>query len=176
MKKIAFILALATFSMSYAQENKNEKKETVVTKTTVQNSKGEEVSTKAVTKTEEQVIALERSDANMTNQNITMLPTKVDTNVTYSNDGVDYSFEAQNKGFKMMSRDDVNNSEDFAILRPSSQKGYYIMSQDGVSSFGYFNQNGNFVVESYDETSDSIVTTVYELQVKDKKVMKKSKM
>jgi len=50
------------------------------------------------------------------------------------------------------------------------------MSQDGVSSFGYFNQNGNFVVESYDETSDSIVTTVYELQVKDKKVMKKSKM
>ena len=118
MKKIAFILALATFSMSYAQENKNEKKETVVTKTTVQDSKGEEVSTKAVTKTEEQVIALESSDANMTNQNITMLPTKVDTNVTYSNDGVDYSFEAQNKGFKMMSRDDVNNSEDFAILRP----------------------------------------------------------
>ncbi len=176
MKKIVFILAFAAFSMSYAQENKNEIKETVVTKTTVEDSQGRDVSTKAVTKTEQQVIALENSDANKTNQNVTMLPAKVDTNVTYSNDGVNYKFESQKKGYRMMSNSADNASEDYAVLRPSSQKGYYIMSQDGNSSFGYFNQNGNFVVESYDEASDSIVTTVYELQVKDKTVMKKNKM
>jgi hypothetical protein len=50
------------------------------------------------------------------------------------------------------------------------------MSQDGQSSFGYFNQNGNFVVESYDAKNDVVVTTVYKLEMTEKKIEKKGKM
>lgn len=50
------------------------------------------------------------------------------------------------------------------------------MSQDGNSSFGYFNQNGDFVVERYDSKTDAIISTVYQLQVKETKMMKKDKM
>ena len=50
------------------------------------------------------------------------------------------------------------------------------MSQEGNNSFGYFNQNGDFVVERYDAASDAIISTVYQLQVKETKIMKKDKM
>ena len=169
------IFALAAFTTAFAQENKNEKKETVVTKTTVTDSKGKDVATKAVSRTEKQVVSLDNSDANMTNQDVVMTPTKVSTDVTYSNDGNNYVFQNDKEGYKMMYAN-ADSVKDYAIIRPSTQRGYYIMSQDGNSSFGYFNQNGDFVVESYDPGTDSIISTVYQLQVKEKKVMKKDKM
>ena len=170
------IIALAGFTTVFAQENKNEKKETVVTKTRVTDNKGVDVSTKEVTKTEKQVIALEGSDIAKTNQNIVMLPTEVNTDVNYSNNGVNYMFENQDKGYKMLTQNDSETLDDFAIIRPSTQKGYYIMSQDGNNSFGYFNQNGNFVVESYDPVTDNVTSTIYKLEIQEKKVMKKDKM
>ncbi len=79
MKKILIIFTLAAFTTSFAQENTNKKKETVVTKTAVKSEKGTDVSTKAITKTEKQVIALSDSDANQTNQSVVMKPVEVDT-------------------------------------------------------------------------------------------------
>jgi hypothetical protein len=48
------------------------------------------------------------------------------------------------------------------------------MSQDGRSSFGYFNADGNFVVERYDPKLDALVSDVYKLEMKSD--MKKDKM
>lgn len=147
MKKVLMIFALAAFTTAFAQENKNEKQETVVTKTTVKDSKGADVSTKEVTQTEKQVIALNNSEANQTNQEIVPTPVQVNTDVNYSNEGRNYTFQTAPVGYKMMTSD-AGTVKDYAIIRPSSQKGYYIMSQDGNSSFGYFNQNGDFVVDA----------------------------
>ncbi len=175
MKKVLMIFALAAFTTAFAQENKNEKQETVVTKTAVKSENGKDVSTKAVTQTEKQVVALETSDANQTNQDVVLSPVKVNTNVNYSNEGTNYTFQTAPVGYKMITTD-AGSVKDYAIIRPSSQKGYYIMSQDGNSSFGYFNQNGDFVVERYDSKTDAIISTVYQLQVKETKMMKKDKM
>ncbi len=175
MKKVLMIFALAAFTTAFAQENKNEKTETVVTKTSVKDSKGTDVATKEVTKSEKQVVALNSNDANQTNQEVVPTPVQVNTDVNYSNDGRNYTFQTAPVGYKMMTSD-AGAVKDYAIVRPSSQKGYYIMSQDGNSSFGYFNQNGDFVVEHYDAASDAIISTVYQLQVKETKMMKKDKM
>tara|TARA_R100001369_G_scaffold51222_1_gene78043 strand:- start:394 stop:924 length:531 start_codon:yes stop_codon:yes gene_type:complete len=175
MKKILIVFALAAFTTAFAQENKNEKTETTTTKTYVKDSKGVDVDTKEVTTKEDQVIALNNTSADKTNFSTKMLPSEVKTDVNFKNNERKFSFEAQDKGYRMMAiKDDTSN--EFATIRPSSQKGYYIYSQDGDNSFGYFNQNGNFVVERYDPNTDSIVTTVYKLEVQEQTMKKKNKM
>ncbi len=175
MKKVILILALAAFTVSFAQENQNKKTETVTTKTAVKDSKGVNVVSKDVTQTETQVIDLENSDMNKTNQDIAMAPVQIRTNVSYNNEGVNYMFEQQKVGYRMMTGS-MDDNKEFALLRPSSQKGYYILSREGNSSFGYFDQNGNFVVEQYDPKSDAIITTTYSLQMKGQKIVEKNKM
>ena len=104
-----------------------------------------------------------------------MLPSEVKTDVNYQNDDREFSFEAQAEGYKMMAIKDKATNE-YATIRPSSQKGYYIYTQNGDNSFGYFNQNGNFVVERYDAKTDAIVTTIYKLEVQEQTMNKKNKM
>ncbi|RMA64492.1 hypothetical protein [Ulvibacter antarcticus] len=176
MKKILMIIALAGVTSVFAQENKNEKKETVVTKTKVTDNMGTDVATKSVTKTEKQVIALQSGDENKTNQEIVMLPANVNTEVDYSNEGINYTFEQDDRGYRMITGNGTDDINDYAILRPSTQKGYYIISQDGNNSFGYFDNDGNFVLESYNAVDDTVTSTVYQLEMKERKIMKKDKM
>lgn len=174
MKKVLIILALAAFTTGFAQENKNKKQETVVTKTAVKSEKGTDVSTKAVTQTEKQVIALDDSDANQTNQSVVMKPTEINTDVSYGYDGNRFQFinQKDENGYRLMTVKDNATQEEYAIIKPTSQNGYYIMSKEGKSSFGYFNADGNFVVERYDPNLNSIVSDVYKLEM-NKNTMKK---
>lgn len=177
MKRVLIIFALAVFTTGIAQENENKKKETVVTKTAVKSEKGTDVSTKAVTQTEKQVIALEDSNTNQTNLSAVMKTIEVDTDVSYGYDGNRFKFLSQKDedGYRLMTVKDNATQEEYAIIKPTSQNGYYIMSQDGKSSFGYFNANGNFVVERYDPILKKIVSDVYKLEM-NKDSMKKDKM
>ena len=178
MKKVLMIFALAAFTSGFAQidKNKNKKTETVVTKTTVQDNKGTDVATKSVSKTEKQLLALDETDANQTNQSVVMKPIEVDTDVTYDYEGNRFKFlnQKDKEGYRLMTIKDNATNEQYAVIKPTSQNGYYIMSQDGKSSFGYFNTEGNFVVERYDAKTDAIVSEVYKLNVKND--MKKDKM
>jgi len=177
MKNILMVFALFAFTFAFAQEtkNKNEKTTTTVTKTVVEDNQGKDVNTKKVTETESQKLALKNFDGK-NNFDTTMTPTEVNSDVNYSNAGVDYRFQPQKVGYQLMSRNKNDNFSEYAILKPSSQKGYYILSQGGNNSFGYFNQNGNFVVESYDAENDIITTTVYQLQSQKKEMMNKNKI
>lgn len=174
MKKLIIIIALAAFSTTFAQENVNKKQETTVTKTTVKNNTGVDVSTKAVTETEKQAIAIE-GQVDRNNFNTALTPTVANTEVNYNNDGKSYMFENQDNGYKIVAVSE-SAKDDHAIVRPSSKDGYYILSQEGKSSFGYFDTNGNFVVESYDVDTDAITSTIYKIELKEKKVMLKDKM
>ncbi|MDP2687163.1 MAG: hypothetical protein Q8O62_08070 [Aequorivita sp.] len=167
MKKVLIVFALAAFTTGFAQENKNEKQETVVTKTAVKSEIGTDVSTKAVTKTEKQVITLADSDANQTNQTMVMEPTNVNTDVNYGYDGNRFKFISQKdeNGYRLMTVKDNATHEEYAIIKPTSQQGYYILSKDGSSSFGYFNAEGNFVVERYDAEKDAIISDIYMLEM-----------
>lgn len=167
MKKICLIFALAAFTTTFAQEITNKISETVVTKTTVTDSKGSEVNTQAVIETKEQPVGLKASDANKVNQEMVMKPAKVSTEVIYGYEGNRFKFLSQKdeNGYRMMTVKDNQTNEDYAILKPTSQNGYYILSQDGNSSFGYFNNDGNFVVERYDPKTDTIISEEYKLEM-----------
>ncbi len=158
---------MAAFTTAFAQENKNEKKETVVTKTAVKSEKGTEVSTKAVTNTEKQVITLADTDANQTNQTMVTEPAEISSDVNYGYDGNRFKFinQKDENGYRLMTVKDNATQEEYAIIKPTSQKGYYILSKDGTSSFGYFNTDGNFVVERYDATNDVMVSNIYKLEM-----------
>ncbi len=171
MKKLLLIFALAAFTTGFAQENINKKKETVVTKTEVKDSKGTEVSSKAVSTSEKQRLELNAANPNQTNQDVVMSPVKVDTDVTYGYQGNRFKFLSQKdkEGYRLMTVKDNATQDEYAIIKPTSQNGYYIYSQNGKSSFGYFNEDGNFVVESYDPKTDAIVSQIYRMQLKSDK-------
>jgi len=45
----------------------------------------------------------------------------------------------------------VNNKpNEYAIIRPSAREGYFTCSQNGYNSLSFFDEDANFVVESYD--------------------------
>lgn len=177
MKKTLLIFALAACTVGFAQDNKNKNKksETVVTKTAVTDKEGTNVSTKAVTRTKKQVLALEASDRNQTNQSVVMKPAVINTEVNYGLNGDRFKFTSQKDedGYRLMTVKDNATNEEYAIIKPTSQNGYYIMSRDGNSSFGYFNDKGNFVVERYDPKKGAIVTDVYKLHMSSDSSMKK---
>lgn len=167
MKKIVLIFALAAFTTGFAQKNLNTQKETVVTKTAVKDNKGTTESTKAVSTKQKQEVKLSVSDAKKTNQNIVMTPVEVDTDVTYGYEGNRFKFLSQKDkdGYRLMTVKDNKTRDEYAVIKPTSQNGYYIYSQDGKSSFGYFNEEGNFVVESYDPKTDAVVNQVYKMHL-----------
>lgn len=171
------ILALVAFTTGFAQENKNKKQETVTTKKSVRNDKGVDVSTRAETKTEQQTLSLEEMDANKTNQEVVMKPIEVDTDVSYGYDGNRFVFinQRDEEGYRMMTVKDNATQEEYAIIKPTTQNGYYILSKDGTSSFGFFNAEGNFVVERYNAKQDVVETDVYKLEM-NKAPMEKKKM
>lgn len=168
MKKIALIFALAAFTTGFAQKNKNTQKETVVTKTEVTDNKGTTESIKSVSIKQNQKVKLNVADANKTNQSVVMTPVKVNTDVTYAYEGNRFKFLSQKDkdGYRLMTVKDNKTREEYAIIKPTSQNGYYIYSQNGKSSFGYFNEEGHFVVESYDPETDAIVNQVYKMHLK----------
>jgi len=175
MKKVLMIFALATFSSAFAQDNKSEKTETVTTKVIVKDNTGVHTDVKEVSTTETQPIKLDPKDAGKMDQDYDLGPTRVQTDVSYSSANRSYMFENQKNGYKIYDAK-AGEKKDYAILRPTSQKGYYLMSQEGNNSFGYFNENGDFVVESYNTSTDAVEKTIYKLEIKSKTSVKQNKM
>ncbi len=169
MKKVLMLMAIAVLSTSAFAQNKNKEKETVVTKTSVTDNKGTEVSTKAVTQTKKQEIHVDADYPNQVNQTMVTTPVKVSTDVSYDFAGNRFRFlnQKDKDGYRLMTIKDNATQEEYAVIKPTSQNGYYILSKDGQSSFGYFNENGNFVVERYDPASDDVILDIYRLHMKD---------
>lgn len=167
MKKICIVIALAANTIAFAQdtENKNKAQQTTITKTTVTDNKGTDVSTTAITTEAIREIAVTNKSGSTLNQAMVMKPVKIDTKIMYNINGSKYKFEEMNnnEGYRFM-KNENNTMNEFASLRPSSQQGYYIIStKDKKDSFGYFNQNGDFVVERYDPSSNAVMATIYKL-------------
>lgn len=169
MKRILLIFALTAFTTAGYAQVENEKKETVVTKTTSSDDKGKSIKIKEVTRTEVQDKALTNYDGKH-DFNTVMLPTKVNTDVDYDYDGVVYRFKPVKPGYAIVNLD---GNDQYARIYPSSQPGYYIYTRNGKNSFGYFNQDGDFVVEAYDPDNDGVMNYVYKIDIKDPNLKKK---
>lgn len=173
------IMALAAFTTGMAQ-NTNEKEVETVKKTITTDDDGVKVDTETVTTESKQELALGQRES-YHNFNTVMKPSKVNTNVDYYNDGVAYRFVPEKTGYYIMSNNGTTKKK-VARLYPTSQKGYYIYTKDANRSFGYFNADGDFVVESYDPDNDGVMNYIYKIKMDDdakmklKKKMKKEKM
>jgi len=172
------VFALVAFSTGYAQidKNTNTQETTIVKKTYIDDGKGIDVETQKATISQQRKLALQNTDVNKTNYSVTMTPLTVNTNYAYSNNNNKYSFVSNNNGYSLMENQGNNTNNEFAKLRPLGQKGYYLFSRNGQTSVGYFNQYGNFVVESFDSENDAVSTTIFTLDEKSRNRMKEDKM
>ncbi|MCF1422002.1 hypothetical protein [Mangrovimonas futianensis] len=174
MKSIIYAACFLFSGVLLAQEKpKNVSEETTVK--TIKIDNGREVTEKKikVTTKEEQEIKLDEDDKNKVNQSIVASPKKVtktvevdsDHDVFYDSklqtaqyvcDGTMYDFDRCDTGFKVVA---VKNDNDvnFGNAIQSSTKNHYFFRSDKYSGIGYFNSQGNFTVEYFDENKNKLV-------------------
>ncbi|MFS4481883.1 hypothetical protein ACKGJY_02615 [Hyunsoonleella sp. 2307UL5-6] len=177
MKNTIYILALFICGTAVAQEQPSEVTEEVKIKTIKQNN-GKNVTEKKIKMVTRETsnVKLDDSDAEKINQNRVNATTKVEkkimvaknsnnfktlSKVTYYTVGdSNYMFTPQNYGF------DVANNQDskyttIAKAWITKANGSYIIKGETLNGVGYFDKNGNFIVEYFDDTSNSIKSTMY---------------
>lgn len=173
MKTIFLGMAVFLFSVTIQAQNKNVKSEIKTTVTTVKDSEGE----KKIIKTQEikEVQNIELKDANSDVLNKEMIQTPVQVTATtqitangvtrvidvdrsayYNLDGTKYQVTVDKSGYTMFSP----KGKKVAILRQTANN-YYIYKTKRNTSLGYFDANGNLVLETYDDKTDKVTVTTY---------------
>ncbi|MFL9843342.1 hypothetical protein [Flavobacterium rhizosphaerae] len=165
MKRIALMILFGLSVSLYAQ-NKNVVDETTTTKVTVNDGTGKPKTITKVEKTEaNQDIELQDANSNKLNKDIKPTPVKVTKTTVIETDGIPkyygmngkkYSFIAQKTGYKVSSSDD----KDYAIIR-KTPSGKYIYVTKEATSVGDFDDEGNFVIETYNDKSGNVMVETY---------------
>lgn len=176
MKIIVLGMAAFLFSLNIQAQNKNVKTEVKTNITTIKDSQGEKklVETKEI----QEVQNLELNDANSTvlNKDIKESPVEVtattkitadgvtkvidvDRSAYYELDGTKYQVSSDKKGYSVFMPDGKKS----AILRKTSNNNY-IYKSGNRTSFGHFNSDGNMILETYDEKTDTITITTYHIE------------
>lgn len=170
MKNIAVIIMLVLGLSLNAQVNKNVTKETKTTKVTVNDGAQPKSVTKTETKSATQDIELKDAESKKLNKDVKPTPVQVTATTTVSGDGVptqvnrtsyytmngqSYQFVSDPSGYRI-----INDNNSYGVLRRTSNNNY-IYSTDTRTSIGYFDANGNFVVETYDKNNDKITVETY---------------
>ena len=155
-----------------AQVKKNVTEETKTTKVTVNDGSNPKTMVKTEKKEATQNIELQDANSKKLNKDIKQTPVQVKATTTVSGDGIPtqrtqsttyyemngrkYTFVPDNTGYRIASPD--NN--DYGLLRKTSNNNYIYRTKDRTS-IGYFDANGNFVVETYDDKTDGITVETY---------------
>jgi hypothetical protein len=79
--------------------------------------------------------------------------------VYYNYNDEKYSFTSDNDGFLMT----LPENDSYGQARKSASNHFYLMTISGHQGVGYFDSNGNFVVEYYDKDNDMMVMQSYEM-------------
>lgn len=175
MKTILIGALALLFSVQSQAQNKNVKSEVKTTVTTIKDSKGEKKLVKTQEIKETQNIELKDADSNALNKEIKQTPVQVtaitavtangvtnivdvDRSAYYNYNGQKYQVSLAETGYNMY----LPNKEKAAVLRKTSNNNY-IYSTKSKTSFGYFNADGNLVLESYDPETDKITSEIFEM-------------
>lgn len=169
MKTVIITLFFLFSTHSIVGQNKNVKDETKTTTTTVKDSKGEKTYVKKENTREVQKIELKNQDPKNINMDLKDSPIVVKTSTTITNpDGstrtvdVDrsgyyvynnkkYHLSLDSKGYRVHSED----QKEEAFLRKTSTNSF-IYRDKNKSAIGYFDVEGNLILETYDTNSDTI--------------------
>lgn len=179
MKNIAYLVALLFFSTAIAQDNPTEIKEEVEIKTLnyKNNDTYKESKVKVITR-ETSRVKLDESDANKVNQDRISETKKVEKMVLIDNDtdndydfltketlyiseNKNYKFTPNKKGFNIAFNNNTNQFVKIGKAWITSAIGNYIVRGKTENGIGFFDKDGNFVVEYYDKNSKDIKTKKY---------------
>ncbi|WP_306352762.1 hypothetical protein [Flavobacterium sp. '19STA2R22 D10 B1'] len=176
MKKIALSILTLFLTIGLSAQNKNVQKETKTTILKVNNGTPE-----TIIKTEEidQVQSLQLKDKTISpnkksDRDMQKTPVEVTKTTTvvangqtverkvnkfdyYMLNGKKYAFEADQNGY-IVSTPEAGK---LGVLRKTSNNNWIYKAKNGTTSFGYFDGNGNFLLETYDEKSDGIKVETY---------------
>ncbi|WP_413998835.1 hypothetical protein ACMDB5_13765 [Flavobacterium sp. W1B] len=173
MKTIILGITAFLFSLNSQAQNKNVKSEVKTTVTTVKDSKGVKKSIKTQEVKEVQNIELKDADSNVLNKDVKETPVQVTATTAITADGVTkiidvdrsayyelngqkYQVAIDKNGYNMFSPD----GKEAAVLRKTSNNNYIYKAKNNTS-FGYFDTNGNLVLETYDDMTDKVIITTY---------------
>jgi len=169
------LLFLFVTSTTFGQ-NKNVKDETKTTTTTIKDSKGEKTYVKKENTREVQNIELKEQDPKNINMDMKDSPVNVKTTTTITNpdgstrtvdidrssyyilNGKKYNVSLDSKGYRIISED---NKEE-AFLRKTSTNSFIYRNKNKIA-IGYFDVEGNLILETYDPNTDSITYEKYDV-------------
>lgn len=173
MKTIILGLSAFLVSLTTQAQNENIKAEVKTTVTTTKDSEGEKKSVKTEVVKEVQNIELKDADSNALNKEMKQTPVQVtattaittngitkvidiDRSAYYNLNGKKYQVSSDNSGYTMY----LPDGKKAAILRKTSNNNY-IYNANNKTSYGYFDANGNLILESYDYKTDKVTVTTY---------------
>jgi hypothetical protein len=176
--KVAIILSsialVACFNLAEAQ-NKNVQSETTTKITTIKDNVGEKKIVKKTTSKEVQNVELGEETKGSLNIPMKDSPVQVtattelsvdgetkavdiDRSAYYMLNGKKYQIAVDSKGYIMQYPD----AKKPTVLRQLSNKNYIFKNNDKIS-VGYFDKDGNLILETYDDKTDAIVLEKFEL-------------
>lgn len=173
MKTILLGISLALFSFGAAAQNKNVQETTKTTVTTVKTSDGEKKYVKDEKTAEVQNIELKDAKPNtlniemkespvnvtsttqITNPDGTTRTVDIDRSSYYSMGGNKYKLSLDASGYTMSS-----GTGKPSLLRKTSTNSYIFRSKD-KTAVGYFDTQGNLVLETYDDKTDKVSIETY---------------
>lgn len=174
MKALILGFAAVLFTLNAQAQNKNVTNVSKTTTTTVKDSEGEKKMVKKENTTEVQNIELQNADANTLNKDLKASPVQVtstteitnpdgttrtvdvDRSAYYTVGGSKYKVALDNSGYMVMEP----TGKKYAILRRTSNNNYIYRTKD-KTSVGYFDKDGNLVLETYDDKTDKVIIETY---------------
>lgn len=170
MKKLILGAVAVLFALSAQAQNTNVTETSKTTVTTIKDSEGQKQVVKEQKTQEAQDIKFKDTKGDPLNKEMANTPTQVtsvtqitnpdgttrtvnvDRSAVYtSSSGKKYSLALDPMGYRVTS-DELKKP---ALLRMTSTNSYIYRSKDRTS-VGYFDTNGDFVLESYDDKSDKV--------------------
>ncbi|MEO8515367.1 MAG: hypothetical protein ABI426_01415 [Flavobacterium sp.] len=173
MKTIFLTMTIFLFSLNSQAQNKNVKETTKTTVTTVSNSDQDKTFVKKENVREVQNVELKEPKANtinvemkespvqvtsvtkITNPDGTTRTVDVDRSSYYELGGSKYKLVSDPAGYKV-----IYGTGNTAVLRKTSINSYVYKSKS-KTAVGYFDVNGNLVLETYDPKSDKVISETY---------------
>ncbi|TQD40169.1 hypothetical protein [Haloflavibacter putidus] len=159
MKRLLIILALGAVTTGFAQ-NEDRLEKTTTVKTTTKSSKGVNVDVKQRKHKQAETLELENSDE--TNQSVTRKKSFSATKAMMV-DGDQFTVRKDNKGYVMMKMKD-GRMQEYGKIRKIDDNNAYFLIIDDKHSIGFFDDEGNFILKSYDPEADIVVSKKYRIK------------
>ncbi|WP_339888637.1 hypothetical protein [uncultured Flavobacterium sp.] len=173
MKNVIVTLSLILCTSYGFAQNKNVQTEEKTTVRTIKDSDGEKKIVKKEETKEVQNIEFEKDAKNTLNKETKQTPVEVTSTTEVSVDGVTRSIDVDRSAYYELNGRkfevavdkagyNLNNTngENLGVLRKTSNNNYIYIEKKKVS-VGYFDNEGNLILETYDPKNDVLIINKY---------------